>query len=137
MKTRGVRQSTLQKRLAYWKPKLKLSDWDINIRYATKKEAEKQQRKEKGDLLAFAHDCDPAAKRATILIVRDYHKGAGHKTAWNVDTLILHELIHIVVWSASDAIPESIANHSKVHEFEEYVCDSLADIIYSLLYNRL
>lgn len=138
-RTRGVRESTLAKRLARWKPVLKLSSWDITIRYAKKAELEKEQKKELKDriILAFVIDCDPAAKRATVLVNRDYHKVAGHKQSWNIDTLILHELVHIVLWGKSDAIPEKIRNHSKVDDLEEFACDAFADIIYCIYYNRL
>ena len=137
-KTRGVRETTLMKRLARWKRVLKLSDWNIKIRFSTKKELDLVHKKEdKKIVFGWVEDCDPAAKRATILVNREYHKGPGHKTSWNVDTLILHELAHVVVWAQSDMIPENIKKHSKVYDFEEFVCDSFADIIYCIFYNSL
>ena len=132
-KTRGVRESTLIKKVSRWKPVLKLKDWDISIRYAKQKELESVQKKDsKKIIFGWVDDCDSAAKRASILINRNYHTGPGHKTSWNIDTLIIHELVHVVLWAHSENIPENIRKHSKVFDFEEFVCDSFADIIYCI-----
>lgn len=137
MNTRGVRQSTLEKKLTKWQKILKLSDWEITIRYATKKDLEEIGGDKERNDIALVSDCDTAAKRATILINRNYHKMAGYKKSWNVDTLILHELIHVVVWLHSEAIPDKIYKHRKVYEFEEFICDCFADVIYRIYYNKL
>lgn len=138
MATRGVRPSTLQKRLVRWKTVLKLGDWAIDIRYATKNELEQQKENEKDPgSLAFVPICDPAAKRAQVLIARDYHEEIDHKKSWNLDTIIIHELIHIVLWAEMSELPEKFQKHNKIKKLEELVCNSFADIVYNIFYNHL
>lgn len=131
---RGVRQTTLEKKTTKWKKILKLQNWSISVRYANKKEIDEQNKK---IIAAYVSHCDCAAKRASILVNRKYYEIVGYKTAWNVDTLLLHELIHIAIWSQTIRIPDTIAGHKSIENLEEFICDFFGDIIYNIFYHNL
>lgn len=115
----------LRELLKFWQQKMKLLDWDIRIRYASK--ADILDPEQFGDgTLGQLDMCWPDEKVAQISIHPRYHKADGYNIAWNLDTLIIHELIHTHLSEKSNELPEEIL----VGDFEEFVCNSLGKIIY-------
>lgn len=130
MAQRGVLQRTLEKKLGRWKKHLRLTDWDITIRYGTKKEVG-------NNTLACLDTCSHAEKIARVIVSKDYFKDEDFAVVWNLDTLILHELIHIVLKAEEDKIPESIRNHKRVHNLIEFTCDTFAKTIFDIKHKKM
>lgn len=119
---RRALQKTLEKKVTKWKNVLKLGDWTVIIRYGTTEQVGK-------DNIAFLDECSPSEKVAKIFISKTYFNCEGYDLVWNLDTLILHELIHIITHDKVHALPKSFCNHPKVVELEEHVCDAFARIV--------
>lgn len=143
MATKGVRNSTLQKKCKRWAKALRLSDWDIICRYATRAEMERECELDRGEncfddtTIGHLHECSIPEKIALILIRRNYYAHESHGISWNIDTLILHELIHIIEIVGTNKLPKKITERKDFCEFEEYNCDSFSAILYFLYYNRM
>ncbi len=142
--TKGVRDSTLQKKCKRWAKALRLGDWDIMCRYATKSET--TQEYDSKDVICFddstigrLHECSIPEKIALILIRRNYFDHDAYGVSWNIDTLIIHELIHIVekVGKKNCNIPEKIKKRKDFKDLEEYNCDTFSAIMYFLYYDRI
>jgi len=129
--SRCVYQATLDKKLIRWKKVLKLIDWDIQIRYATKSDIDKGSIDLEDDL-ASLETCSPIEKVARILVNKNYPNFDEYNVVWNVDTIILHELIHVLTYEKVHVLPDSIQNHQGLTKLEEFVCDSMARIIFDI-----
>ena len=89
-------QKTLEKKLHRWKKVCRLGDWNINIRYATKFDEDADDIDLSKDL-ASAVNCSPPEKVALILINKEYINHPKNNFVFNIDTIILHELMHIAI----------------------------------------
>jgi hypothetical protein len=78
-------------------------------------------------VLGCVTHCHPIEQVATVQFRRDATKYFGQ---WvNLDTLVCHELIHIVVRSEFDRLPKSAQRSKKTGELEEFICDKFSHII--------
>lgn len=126
MKKRKAKIETWRKKLETWKKHMRLNDWDISIRY---KDLSKYDAKD--DItIARLMDCYPTEKKAEICISQDYFKIDGYLFGWNMDTTIIHELTHVILARETSDFPQKIAEHKKVQQFEEFVCDLMGDLLY-------
>jgi len=123
-KNKRVSRASLKQKLKYWQRKLKMSNWDIDINYCYNKDWLND------DVLGQLDYCWTSEKVARISICPTYNKTDGNNIAWNIDTLILHELIHALVYDRSISLPISSMNSPRVIEFEEFICDAMAKIIF-------
>jgi hypothetical protein len=91
------------------------------------------------ETVACLMDCSTPEKIAVIGIRRDYFNYDGFKQTWNLDTLIIHELIHIIekAGKKSCGISKKIDYSKPFSAFEEYNCDAFSAIIYYLFYNQI
>ena len=137
MAARGVQSTTLQKKCDRWKKVLRLGDWDIVCRYATRAERDDPDRLNGGENVAILEECSIPEKIAVIIISRDYFNHEGHGVSWNLDTLILHELCHIIQKMGKHGMSKRTEKSSKFIHFEEHICDSFAAIIYFIYYNKI
>jgi len=143
--TKGVRVSTLQKKCKRWAKALRLGDWDITCRYATKSELDQRCESSKDEIcfdentIGRLHQCSIPEKIALVLIRRNYFDHEAHGVSWNIDTLIIHELIHIIeiVGKKNCNIPKKINDRKDFEDFEEYNCDTFAAIMYFLYYDGI
>jgi hypothetical protein len=117
-----VRQAGLERKLRKWIKHVKLEGWDIKIRFKPLKE----------DIAARIYHCSPVEMSAIIDIAVDYSDREGYGVSFNLDTLILHELIHVILWEKWDELPNTIKEHKKMELFEEFVCFHFAKIIYDI-----
>ncbi len=78
-------------------------------------------------VLGCVTHCHPIEQVATVQFRRDAAKYFG---PWvNLDTLVCHELIHIVVRSEFDRLPKSAQRSKRTGELEEFICDKFSHII--------
>ncbi len=122
-----VLSSTLEKKLRKWQKRLKLEGWDIKISY---KFCGK-------DTAAQVEYCEPVEKTATVSICPTYYNRQGYRVSWTLDSLIVHELIHIEMWQEVQSLPAKIQDHPKFSNFEEYICFRYAKIIVDMNKRRL
>ena len=142
---RGVRTETLQKKCNTWKKRLRLGDWDITCKYPTKAEQEKEDPDDKNrpnfesDTIGCLMECSIPEKIAVIGIRKDYYDHDGYKVSWNLDTLIIHELVHIIqkMGKTTAGIPKKIRDRKDLWVWEEYNCDTFAAILYFQYYNKI
>lgn len=116
---RKVLTSTLETKLKKWQKKLKLEGWQIKIRY---KACGK-------DTAAQVDFCEPVEKTAVVNISPNYYNREGYNVSWTLDSLIVHELLHIEMWQEVHSLPAKIREHQKFEDFEEYICFRYAKII--------
>jgi len=119
-----VHQAGLARRLRYWMRALKLEGWTIKIRFRTVPSGD--------DTVAELEHCSPVERAAAIFVAEDYAGRAGHGVSFNLDTLILHELIHVVLWDEWERLPTRTKGRADVKRLEEFVCFHFAKIIYDL-----
>jgi len=134
--SRCVYQTTLEKKLNKWKKFIKLSDWNIQIRYATKTDIDNEEDINLENDLASLITCSPPEKIARILINKNYVKDPDFGKVWNIDTLILHELIHILLYKEIEALYNVVKNRRSINKLEEFVCNSMARIVYDIIHRR-
>lgn len=101
-----------------WQKKLKLNYWDIKIKIVSPTQTQQ--------MIALV-SCYPDKETATIWINSQYKYLSGYNKAWTLESVILHELIHILLWRDVEDLPENIKNNNKFQDFYEYVCDLIAD----------
>jgi len=141
---RGVRNTTLQKKANTWAKRLRLSDWDITCRYATKADMNTIDPDDNepcfdDDTIGRMQECSIPEKVAVVLIRRNYYDHNGYKVSWNLDTLIIHELIHIIekIGKKNAGIVNSVDKRRDFMEFEEFNCDCFSAILYYLYYDKI
>ena len=115
---RKVLQSTLESRLRKWQKKLKLDGWHIKIRY-----------KSCGEDAAAMVFCEPLERTAIINVHPQYYLKEGYRISWDLDSLIVHELLHVEMWEEINKLPQKMREHVKFEAFEEYLCFRYAKII--------
>lgn len=124
-------QKTLEKKLNHWKKVCRLSDWNIQIRYATKTDEEVDNINLERDL-ASTVNCSPPEKIALVLINKDYVNHPKNNFVFNIDTIILHELMHIIIWEKVDALAEGVLESKNFKTLEEFICDYYARLIFDI-----
>lgn len=141
---KGVRPKTLQNKCNTWAKRLRLGDWTITCKYATKPEMDKVDPEDGStyfdeNTIGCLMECSIPEKIAVIGIRRNYFDHDGYKVSWNLDTLIIHELIHIIekVGKKNSGIPKKIDRRRDFTNFEEYNCDAFAAIIYYMYYDHI
>ena len=143
MAKRGVRQTTLQKKCNTWAKRLRLSDWDITCKYPTKAEMEKEDPADDykphfdDETVGCLMECSLPEKIAVVGIRKNYFDHDGFGVSWNLDTLIIHELIHIIEKIGKDKLPKSVISRKDFKEFEEFNCDCFAAILYYLYFDKI
>ena len=123
---RRISLKTLEKKIQYWQKVLKLDGWKITAVFKPQHKLDPQD----PDTAAQVVECWPLEKVAVIEFATNYPKHDGYEISWNIDTLILHELIHVLCWEKTTDLPENIQDHSKFQIFEEFLCNTLSKIIY-------
>ena len=145
MKKRGVLPRTLQNKCSIWSKRLRLGDWTIKCRYATKTEMSLPDPDDDNNpcfddnTIGRLHECSTPEKIAVILIRKDYYNHQGYGVYWNLDTLIIHELIHIIlnIGKQSSKMGKKIQENSAFESFEEFACDSFAAILYYIYFKHI
>lgn len=121
---RRITIRTLENKLKKWQTILKLDGWNITAKFVP------QNKLLDAETTAQVESCFPSEKVAVIIIYDKYLEHNGYNVSWNIDTLIIHELIHVLLWEKTDEMPASIQGHSKFKLFEEFLCDSFAKILF-------
>lgn len=142
---KGVQAKTLQKKCNVWAKRLRLRDWTITCRYATKADMEKEDPDDDyepsfdSETIGRLQECSVPEKIALILIRRDYFDHTGHKVSWNIDTLILHELIHIIekIGKTHAGLNKNVGARKDYWRLEEFNCDTFSAIVYFLYYDQI
>jgi hypothetical protein len=127
--------------LSKYKKILGLDGWDLKVAICSpgsmstkimefeKEESEEVALMSDADeiILGCVTHCLPVEQVATVQFRRDAPQYFGQ---WiNLDTLVCHELIHIVVRSEFDRLPKSALRSKKTGELEEFICDKFSHII--------
>jgi len=107
----------LDQYLQHWQEVLNLKDWDLTIKLSEFTRTDYQQT---GDI-----EVDKENKKATVLISKK-------DTGKDPNKVILHELIHLILWRYDQYSEKLIAvdNKNKYFELLEKTVESLTDIIY-------
>lgn len=127
--------------IAKWKDLLGLAGWDFRVTlvdgYGM---AERIKEYELGSnnptdpedvVLGCVTHCYPVEQAATIQFRKDAPK---FFSPWvNLDTLVCHELIHVLVRDQFDRLPKSAQKSKKTGELEEFICDRFSYILYKAL----
>jgi len=119
-KKSGLAIKELNHMLNKWQKKLLLNDWDISIKIVDFLRTDYRQ---SGDF-----EINAKAKKATILLTQNPFK--------NEETVLVHELIHVLLWDMDSFSENAIiktckkfeGNHLKYMEKLENLVDSLVKI---------
>lgn len=116
-----INRTSLENKLNKWKKILKLDAWNITINWVKPKTINND--------LAEIEICSYPEKVATIAVSTHYDQHAHHGKVFNLDSIILHELIHIVFWEHVQNLPSNFTENKKFEEFEEYMCDYFSRVL--------
>lgn len=121
-----VQIATIRRKINKWKKVLGLDAWRIKARYVPSSELLDE------DTIAQVDYCYPAERQAQIAVDENYHLNPEIDEVFNIDSILVHELIHIMLWDRTDSLPEKIKDEESITSLEEFVCNSFAKIIYDL-----
>jgi len=124
---RRISDKAFEKKLRKWQHILKLDGWSISWKFV------QEGRGIDNKNLAELKHCSSTEKVAQISFNNKYYLCDGHNISWNIDTLILHELLHVHLDEKSSVLPN---DNEKVVDFEEFICNSMAKIIYDFDINK-
>ena len=116
----------LRKKLSFWQKKMDMADWEISIEYADSHKIGK-------DSVALIEVDERMDRMAKIFIWDQYHKTEHYNVRYNLDTVIIHELVHAFINEPMRPIPAKIRKRTYLHDFEEWLCDNFADIMYRVV----
>jgi hypothetical protein len=110
------REEKIEKSLRFWQRFLNLGSWQIDFKI---KKFERKDFVQSGDIKV-----DVKNKKASVLIC-DAETGCD-------DYIILHELIHLVLWEYDHFVEDNISDNKKGQYFEllEKTAKDLTDIIH-------
>ncbi len=114
---------TIINKLKFWQKALKIGDWDISIKIARESYVGE-------GIIAEVIYCAPVEKIAKINLLNNYMKVPGYNISFNIDTIIIHELIHVVLWDKVNFLPTKFRKNKRYIESEEFICDYMAKVIY-------
>lgn len=119
-----VLQKTLDRKKRYWQKVLKMTDWNIKIKFVPKYKL--------SDINSIAEleSISGNEKAAQIFISSSYHSYDGYNLYWNIDTIILHEMIHIKIDRQREQLNKKLIKSDKFYDFEEFICDTFSNLIY-------
>ncbi len=121
---------TLNRKKRKWQKIVGLDKWFITIDYATKYII--------GDnVVGMATDCNTEARKANIHILDTYYLTSNNGTVYNLDTIIIHELLHIFMWEMVEKINPKIRKRKDFKNLEEFLCDEFADIVFNNLTKKM
>lgn len=132
MNNKKVKYSTLQKKKRFWQNLLGLRDWKIQVRFVSSVEIMNPKDRTE-HIIALLKTCEPIEKVAVIVIREDYYKDEDCGIIWNIDTVLLHEFIHILLSERIDLLSQKIQNNKRFRDLEEFICDLFAKTIYDLV----
>lgn len=118
-----------------WKKVLGLNGYDIKIILANQKRLDEvilattgSKRDEDEIILGCVVECHPVEQCATIVFLRDAPIHFGFQI--NLDTLVIHELIHVLVSAPFTALPKAARKSKRTDELEEFICDKFSYLIW-------
>lgn len=124
-----------------WKKYLGLDGWELSIAICEEesmnariKDFDKDA--DDGDItLGCVTHCYPVEQVATIQFRRDAPAFFGK---WvNLDTLVCHELIHVLVRAEFDRLPKAAQKSKRLGELEEFICDKFSFVLFKMYNNTL
>ncbi len=130
-----INKDELESKLDFWADVLGLSGWDIKTKIVNKQKLMETiekldgKKSEPDDIcLGAVVEHYQSEQVASILFLKDADKEFGLQL--NLDTLILHELIHIASGEQFERLPKAAKISPKTKELEEWVSDFFARKIY-------
>jgi len=120
----------------FWADVVGLGGWDIKVIIANKKAVSEIVRSTdpKSDpedlILGAVIESYPTEQVASIVFDKDADKEFGMQLC--LDTLVLHELIHVAICDKIDRLPKVARNSPRVKELEEWACDFFARKIFNM-----
>jgi len=119
-----------------WKKILGLAGWDLSLaivsdesmkaRIATYND-EPTDKFDDEIVLGCVTHCYPVEQCATVQFMREAPKHFG--TMINLDTLVCHELIHVLVRAEFDRLPKAAQKSKRLNELEEFIADRFSYIM--------
>lgn len=128
---RRVHQAGLERRFRKWVKHLKLEGWTLKVKFKVVLLEDGKNPEDPYEAAEVEH-CSPVERTAVINIAKDYCDRKGFGVSFNLDTLIIHELIHVILWDEWERLPERIRKHRGMENFEEFVCFHFSKIIYDV-----
>ncbi len=127
--------------LEHWQTVLKLTNWTIEFAVISEEnmleeilENQPEGGWSQSDLeesasafLVWVRQDEQCAK---ILFHEDMKDDVEYGSVYNLDTVCIHELLHIMLNEQFGLFPKHIRTHKKVHLFEEWICNRFSRIIY-------
>lgn len=142
MSTRLTKKE-VRESLEHWQKVMKLTNWTIEFDIVSEKvmiEQIKEYQPEGGwhdgpddqddSALAFLVWIRREEQHARILFHKDVKKDGEYGSVFNLETLCIHELIHIMLDRQIQSLPNYIRKHKKIHRLEEWLCNRFATIIH-------
>lgn len=127
--------------LEYWQKVLKLTNWTIEFAVVTEEQMLKtieenppeggwSPEDEDGSAHALMEWVRPEEQCARIMLHREMKDDPEYGSVFNIDTVCIHELLHIMFDSQFKIFPKYIRTHKKIHSFEEWLCNRFSRLIY-------
>lgn len=123
-----------------WKKILGLSGWDLSLAIVSDESMksriakfnEDESAKDDGEIvLGCVTHCYPVEQCATVQFMREAPRHFG--TMVNLDTLVCHELIHVLVRAEFDRLPKAAQKSKRLDELEEFIADRFSYIMYKAI----
>jgi len=119
-----------------WKKILGLAGWDLSLAICSEESMKNRIATFNGDpidknddeiVLGCVTHCYPVEQCATVQFIREAPKHFGNMI--NLDTLVCHELIHVLVRAEFDRLPKAAQKSKKLGELEEFIADRFSYIM--------
>ena len=127
---RRIADKTLRAKISKWKKTLKMSDWTIKAKFVPPHVLKENPLEFEYETVAYVKSVYPDELVAEIEFNSRYYEVEGYKLSWNIDTIIIHELIHVLLHEKTEAFHPSTRESSKLYNYEEFICNSFSKIIY-------
>ena len=139
--SKRLSKSEVKVALEYWQKVLKLTNWTIEFAIVSEDEMNHaletyqpengwSKDEEEYGAYAFLAWTRPEEQRAKILFHKELKDDEEYDSVFNLDTICIHELLHIMFEPQFKKFPKYIRNHKKTHNLEEWMCNRLSRIIY-------
>jgi hypothetical protein len=121
-----------------WKKILGLSGWDLSLAICSADSMNERISSYNAEsliadeiVLGCVTHCYTVEQVATIQFMREAPKHFG--VMINIDTLVCHELIHVLVRAEFDRLPKAAQKSKRLGELEEFIADRFSYIMFKAI----
>lgn len=139
--SKRLTKKEVRESLEYWQKVLKLTNWTIEFGIVSEDDMTRacEEYQPEGGWPRGEEDYSAHAflvwvrsdeQRARILFHKELKDDSEYDSVFNLDTLCIHELLHIMFEPWFKRLPKYIRRHKKVYDLEEWLCNRISRIIY-------